>query len=316
MGIEQELAKLSPPQETLLAVGVFDGVHMGHRHLLEILNRRAREENLLSGVVTFDSHPQLVLQSHSQLPSLGKLEERVKKLRGLGITLIAVLSFTPELASLSAREFVGLLKKHLKMHGLIIGPDFALGKGREGGSEVLSLLGREMGFDVEVVLPFILDDEIVSSTRIRQSLTQGDMAKVAKLMGHNFYLSGQVIPATKCGRKLGFPTANLAINPEQALPSNGVYATIASIGKNELSSVTSIGVRPTFGQNEKTVETYLFNYEGDLYAQELKVEFIRKLRDEQRFDSPEELKAQIQKDVEAALKLFTDHDIVLSRAGN
>ena len=316
MQIERELTKLTPPRETILALGVFDGVHMGHRYLLESLNRQARDRNLISGVVTFAPHPQWVLHPHNQLPCLSSLEDRIKKLREVGVSLVAVLSFTSELASLSAQEFIGLLRRYLKMRGLVIGSDFALGKGREGNIKLLSLLGQEMGFSVDVVSFFTVDGEIVSSTLIRQALAQGNMVKVGKLLGHYFYLEGRVVSEAKRGRSLGFPTANLAIKPDQALPANGVYVTITSVGKNKLSSVTNIGVRPTFGQNTRNVETYLVNYKGDLYDQVLKVEFIQKLRDEQHFASTEELKAQIKEDVEKVLKLFADRGNAFSEARN
>jgi len=300
MRIEQELANLIPPKETLLTIGVFDGVHMGHRYLLENLKRRAGERNLLTGVVTFNPHPQSILHPHNQLPWLSDLQDRVKSLRELGIDLVAVLSFTPEVSQLSAQEFISLLKKYLKMRGLMAGPDFALGKGREGNANLLHSLGQEMGFSMEIVPPFTFNGEIVSSTLIRQSLAQGDMTKVGKLMGRYFYLAGRVITSDKRGRTLGFPTANLDIKPEQALPCNGVYATIAQVDGKQFASATNMGIRPTFGNDKKNVETHLINYEGNLYSKEIKIEFAQKLRDEQRFDSPEELKAQIGRDVREA----------------
>jgi riboflavin kinase/FMN adenylyltransferase len=182
----------------------------------------------------------------------------------------------------------------------MIGPDFALGRGREGDSTLLSALGREIGFDVEIIPPFTVDGEVVSSTLIRQALAQGDVAKVTKLMGRNFYLVGKVVSADKRGRSLGFPTANLDIKEEQASPGNGVYATIAWLDGRQFASATNIGTRPTFGSGKKNVETYLLGYGDDLYGKELKVEFVQKLRDEQRFALPEELKIQIAKDIQEA----------------
>lgn len=299
MGIEHELAKLVPPRETLLTIGVFDGVHAGHRYLLERLIQRGKEENLVSGVVTFNPHPQWVLHQ-DQLPWLTTLEERTNRLRGLGIDLVAVISFTLEVSQLSAREFVVLLKSYLKMRGLMISPDFALGRGREGNSTLLSALGKELGFTVETIPPFTIDGEIVSSTLIRQALAQGDMAKVTKLMGHPFNLVGEVIPGERRGQILGFPTANLDIEPQQALPGNGVYATIAQVDGKQLASATNIGTRPTFGDGRKTVEIHLLDYEGDLYGKQLKTGFISKLRNEQYFASSEELKSQVRKDVRKA----------------
>jgi len=305
MGIAQELAKLAPQSETLLTVGVFDGVHAGHRYLLENLKWRAQEKNLLSGVVTFNPHPQSVLHSHSQLPWLNDLKDRVKSLQELGIDLVVVLSFTSEMSHLSAREFISLLKRYLKMRGLVVGPDFALGRGREGDANLLRSLGKEMEFSVETIPPFTVDGEIVSSTLIRQTLAQGNMTKVEKLMGRHFYLAGKVITAGKRGRALGFPTANLDVQPQQTLPSNGVYATITQVDGKQFPSATNIGTRPTFGKGEKSIETHLLNYEGDLYGKEISIEFIQKLRDEQRFASPEKLKAQMKKDIREAETTLT-----------
>jgi len=297
MEIEQELANISPQGETLLTIGVFDGVHAGHRYLLETLQQQAAEKNLLSGVVTFNPHPQSVLHPHNQLLWLSDPENRVKSLQKLGINLVAVLTFTPEVAQLSAQEFMSLVKKHLRMRSIMVGPDFTLGRGQEGNIHLLRALGHEMKFSVEVVPPYTINGEVVSSTLIRQALTQGDMEKVRRLMGHYFQIGGKVIASDRRGRTLGFPTANLDIKPQQALPGNGIYATITQVDDNQFPSATNIGTRPTFGEGERNVETHLLYYKGDLYGKEIRVEFMQKLRDEQRFPSSEELKAQIRKDI-------------------
>jgi riboflavin kinase/FMN adenylyltransferase len=297
MGIEQELANVVPQGETLLTIGVFDGVHAGHRYLLEKLQQRAAEKNLLSGVVTFNPHPQSVLHPHNQLPWLSNLEDRIRAFQELGVNIVAVLTFTPKVAQLSAQEFMSLIKKQLRMRGIMVGPDFALGRGGEGNIKLLRALGREMKFSVEVIPPYTINGEVVSSTLIRQALVQGDMGRVERLMGRYFHLRGKVITSDKRGRVLGFPTANLDIKPQQALPGNGIYATITQVDGKQFPSATNIGIRPTFGESEKTVETHLLNYKGDLYSKEIRVEFVQKLRDEQRFPSSEELKVQIEKDV-------------------
>jgi riboflavin kinase/FMN adenylyltransferase len=305
MEIEQELANIAPQEETLLTIGVFDGVHAGHRYLLEKLQQRAAEKNLLSGVVTFSPHPQSVLYPHNQLPWLSSLDDRVKTFQELGVKTIAVLTFTPRIAQLSARDFISLLKKYLEMRGIVVGPDFALGQGQQGNIDLLRALGREMEFSVEVIPSYTINGEIVSSTLIRRVLAQGDMRKVERLMGRYFQLGGKVITSDKRGRVLGFPTANLDIRPQQALPANGIYATVAQVDGKQFSSATNIGVRPTFGNGGKTVETHLLNYKGDLYGKDMRLEFVQKLRDEQSFPSSEDLKAQIEKDVrevEAILK--------------
>jgi riboflavin kinase/FMN adenylyltransferase len=297
MGIEQELASISPQGETLLTIGVFDGVHAGHRYLLKRLHQRAEERNLLGGVVTFNPHPQSVLHPDKQLPWLSSLEDRVATLRQLGLSVVAVLTFTPKLAQLSARDFMSLLKRYLRMEGIVVGPDFTLGRAGEGNINLLHALGDEMKFSVEVIPPYTIDGEIVSSTLIRQALVQGDMSRVEKLMGRRFYLMGKVITSDKRGRVLGFPTANLDMKPEQASPDNGIYATITHVDGKQFPSATNIGTRPTFGGGKKLVETHLLNYQGSLYDKDIRVEFVQKLRDEKRFASSEELKTQIKKDV-------------------
>jgi len=297
MEIEQELANIAPQGETILTIGVFDGVHAGHRYLLEKLQQRAAEKNLLSGVVTFSPHPQSVLYPHNHLPWLSNLEDRVRAFQDLGVKIIAVLTFTPEVAQLGAREFISLVRKQLRMRGIMVGPDFALGRGREGNIDLLRALGREMEFSVEVIPSYTINGEVVSSTLIRRVLSQGDMGKVERLMGRYFQLGGKVITSDKRGRALGFPTANLDIRPQQALPGNGIYATIAQVDGEQFSSATNIGIRPTFGEREKTVETHLLHYKGNLYGKDMRLEFVQKLRDEQRFPSSEDLKAQIDRDV-------------------
>lgn len=297
MEIEQELASVTPQGETLLAIGVFDGVHAGHRYLLKQLQKRAAEKHLLSGVLTFNPHPQSVLHPDDQLPWLSNLEDRVTTLQQLGVNIVAVLTFTPELAQLTAQDFMSLLKKYLKMRGIMVGPDFALGRGGEGNISLLRTLGNQMEFSVEVISPYTINGELVSSTLIRQALIQGDMKRVEKLMGHHFYLRGKVITSDKRGRALGFPTANLESKPQQALPNNGIYATITHVDGKQFPSATNIGTRPTFGEGRKMVENHLLNYKGNLYSKEIMVEFVQKLRDEKRFASSEELKTQIEKDV-------------------
>ena len=297
MKIEQELSNVTPQEETLLTIGVFDGVHVGHRHLLERLQQRASEKDLVSGVVTFDPHPQSVLHPHNQLPWLMKLEDRIKAFQELGINTMIVLTFTTRVAELSARDFLALLKRYLRMQGIIVGPDFALGRGGAGNITLLRTLGNEMKFSVEVIPPYTINGEVVSSTLIRKALVQGDMRRVERLMGRHFYLRGKVITSDKRGRALGFPTANLDVEPQQALPGNGIYATITQVDCKHFPSATNIGIRPTFTEGKRTVETHLLDYEGDLYGKEIKVGFVERLRDEQRFLSPEELMIQIQEDV-------------------
>lgn len=305
MLIEKELAEAAPQHETALTIGVFDGLHLGHQYIIEKLKQKATRDNLLSGVVTFRHHPRLVLSPEIKLNYLTSLSERIRLLRSLGVELIIPLSFTPDLAQLRAREFVVLLTRYLKMRALVIGPDFALGRGKGGNVSALQALGEELNFSVEVVPPRVLRGEVVSSTAIRQALTQGDMRKAGELLGRRFRLGGEVVAGDKRGKTLGFPTANIVPDSEQALPADGVYATRAFLGQKVYGSVTNIGVRPTFDGGQRLVEVHLLDFEGgELYGQELEVELAERLRGEIKFAGAEELKTQMRSDVEEAAKLL------------
>ena len=298
MQVEEELAKFAPHRETVLAIGVFDGVHLGHRHLIEYLKRQALVREHLAGIVTFANHPQEIVSPQIPISYLTGLEEKISLLQQLDVELIVPLSFTLELSQLSARHFVALLQKHLGMRGIVGGPDFALGQGREGDVSTLHSLGKEAGFTMDVVPPKMIDGEIISSTAIRQALAQGDVTKAEKLLGHPFGLSGQVVHGVERGKALGFPTSNIAVDPDQALPADGVYVTRAYFGNSAYPSVTNIGESPTFGQGERTIEVYLLDFAGELYDRELRIELVGRLREERRFSTPEELKTQISRDVE------------------
>jgi len=304
MQVEEELAEFAPHREAVLTIGVFDGVHLGHQHLIEYLKRQALVRDYECGVVTFAQHPLQLLSPQTPLCYLTTLEKRIGLLKQLGVDFVVPLSFTIELSQLSARHFVSLLQKHLKMRGLVVGPDFAMGRGREGDVFALHSLGKELGFTVEVVSPKMIDGESVRSTTIRQALSQGNIQKVSKFLGRPFSLSGQVAHGVERGRQLGFPTANLAVNSNQALPADGVYVTRAYFGNNLYSSVTNIGQRPTFGQGERTVEVYLLDFHGEVYGEDFRIELLERLRDERRFSDPEELKAQIGKDIEQAREIL------------
>lgn len=298
MLVEEELTRVSPEKETLLTIGVFDGVHLGHKYLISKLKKSAEQENLLSGVVTFRQHPLEVLAPETVLPYLTNCEEKVELLKAEMVDIVVPLTFTPELAELTAREFIGLLKKHLRMRGLVVGPDFTLGKNREGNISVLRELGHEIGFSVMMVAAMNFFGEEVSSTAIRRYLQEGDLKNVSKLLGRTFSLQGVVVKGEGRGRTLGFPTANLEVDSVQSLLPEGVYATWTHIDGEKYASVTNIGKRPTFGSNDRTVETYIIDFSGDLYDRELKIDIVDLLRGETKFKNTDELKEQIVDDIE------------------
>ncbi len=308
MSIEAELASLSPTKGMLLAIGVFDGVHIGHKHLLSELVRQARQRGLISGVITFRQHPKNVLKAGASRPFLASLPQKIKLLKEQAIEAVITLSFTPELAQLGSYQFISLLRQHLKMQGLVLGPDFALGRNREGDIEALRALSKSLDFSLTVVPHAMLNGEVVSSTAIRSALAAGDMEKVHRMLGRYFSLEGRVITGSGRGAELGFPTANLNINPQQALPADGIYASQAYIDNQQHQAVTNIGKRPTFDETERMVEVYILDYRGDLYRRQLKVDIIQKLRDEERFATIAALKKQIEQDIKQTRAVLDSGD--------
>jgi len=295
--IEKELSSLAPTQGTLVSIGVFDGVHLGHQTLIKELVHQARANKLLSAVITFRQHPMALLAPGEVVPSLTSLTERIRLMKGIGVDIVITLTFSHELAELGAQPFVMLLQQYLKMQGMILGWDFALGRHREGSLEALHEMGKKLGFSTEVVGPVKYRGEIISSTAIRQALSDGDMARANAMLGRPFSLEGCVIAGEGRGTELGFPTANLDLDPHQALPLDGVYAAIAHFEGRTKPAATFIGHRPTFGGAERIVEAHVLDYSGNLYRKSLKIDIIERLRGEQKFDSAEALKAQMEKDV-------------------
>jgi len=296
----EELRRAAAPgRSAAVAIGVFDGVHRGHRYLIDHLVECARNEGLTPVVVTFHPHPRSVLRPETPLTYLCSLEERVELLRALGVDDVAVLAFTSELAQLSAHDFAALVVEELRMKLLVVGSDFALGRGREGTTDVLAGIGGEMGFAVDVVPLLAASGEKVGSTAVRQALARGDMETAASLLGRPFALRGPVIKGAERGKGLGFPTANMAFGQDRALPAFGVYVTRAYLREGVFPAVTNIGLRPTFHEDKPTVETFILDFQGEVYGQELRIELAHRLRGEVRFASPEALREQIEKDVAA-----------------
>ncbi len=280
-------------------------MHLGHKHLISQLVGKAEQEGLLSGVVTFRQHPQEVIRPALKLPFLTDLAQREKLLKNEGVDIIVPLSFTAETAQLSAGDFVGLLKKYLRIRGMVIGPDFALGRKREGNADALGEMGRQKDFSVTVVPPVVIDGEVVSSTAIRKALADGDVHRVRRLAGRVFSLQGRVVAGSGRGVALGFPTANLDVSAEQALPADGVYAGWAEVEGRNFPALTNIGTNPTFGDKKRAVEVYIVDYQGDLYGCKIQVEFVERLRAEKKFDSAEELKRQMAEDVKQGVSLLS-----------
>ena len=295
-------ANLSRP--ALVTVGAYDGIHIGHQHLLQRMVTAASQQGYASVVVTFYPRPQAVLLPHLPALHLSTPAEKIALLERLGLDVVAMLPFTMELARTPAEQFVRDMLTHLHMRELWVGPDFALGRNREGSLPVLQYMGREMGFEVRIIEPFSWEGELVSSTRIRQLLAQGKVRQAAVLLGRYPSLSGLVASGAQRGRRVGFPTANIAVFPELAIPADGVYASFVWVSERHHPAVTNIGVRPTFGAGERTVESYLFDYNGDLYGMHVKVELVEYLRPEIHFGDAAVLAAQIRADIVRAADIL------------
>ena len=290
----------------VVTVGVFDGLHLGHRQILERALARRRGDHCV--VVSFDPHPDLVLSKHFHAePPLTPLAEKRARLNAMGVDTLDVIPFTRELAALPPERFVAeyLISRH-GMRALVVGENFALGKGRAGNVGWLREHGAREGFEVEAVPLLELEGAPVTSTRIRGLLAEGRVADAARLLGRRYSLSGRVVKGRSVGRTLGFPTANLQLHAEKLVPAHGIYAVWARPeGEREPSmGAMSIGVRPTFGESERTLEVFLLDWDGDLGGRDLDVEFAHWLRPEQRFDSPAALSEAIARDVAATRRLL------------
>lgn len=292
--------------DVVLTIGTFDGVHLGHRHLLEQLVRRARDTGRTSAVLTFHPHPRVLLHPELRPAYLSSPEERAVLLESLGIDLLVILPFTRELAETPAEAFVHQLYTRLRMRELWVGADFALGKGRSGNIASLQALSASLGFTLHVIEPVRNGDEAISSTRIRNLLLKGQVADAASLLGRPYSLSGTVGPGARRGRILGFRTANLHFDPLRATPANGVYAVWAVVDGQRYPAVANMGVRPSFGSGDRLLEVHLLDYEGDLYGKTLTVEFVRRLRPEMRFEDINALIAQVQHDIVEARAILSE----------
>ena len=281
-----------------LTIGSFDGVHRGHQEIVKQLTAGAHQQGAPAVVLTFYPHPIAVLRGANGPFYLTSPEERAKMLGELGVDIVITLPFTRELAATPAREFIAELRQHIKFHSLWVGYDFTLGKGREGNVTMLQQFGDEFGYDLKVLRPVIAGEEPISSTRIRSALASGDVTHTAEWLGRSYSVFGQVITGEGRGRSIGIPTANLDIWPEKILPAFGVYACRATVGNQTFKAATNLGVRPTFkGNTAPSVEAHLLDFSGDLYGQVIQLEFITRLRGEQKFTNIQALIEQIHRDI-------------------
>ncbi|MEC8653289.1 MAG: riboflavin biosynthesis protein RibF [Planctomycetota bacterium] len=289
----------SQNSHSVVAVGVFDGVHLGHHRLLHQLLEMGSALQGMPTVVTFANHPDQVLRGDAP-PPLCSVPHRLRLLRRAGVLRLVLLQFEERLMNMTARAFAeDVLLSGLRARGLLLGYDSAMGKDREGTPQRFSELGDELGFDVQTGAPFELDGEPISSTRIRAAIASGDLATARRCLGRFPGALGEVIHGDARGRTMGFPTANVALQTG-ALPPAGVYAVEAVVDGDTFAAVANLGARPTFDDGEASLEVHLLDFDGDLYGRELEVTFRQLLREQRCFDGPEDLKRQIAVDVTAA----------------
>jgi riboflavin kinase / FMN adenylyltransferase len=292
-------------RQPVLALGNFDGLHRGHRKILDRVRRVAGERGATSVVMTFDPHPPRVVRPDKAPPLLMTKGQKLEAIAEAGVQGAAIVRFTPELSRWDPEMFVRtVLVDWLHVGEVWVGANFLFGHDRAGNFSMLRVLGSRYGFKAEKIDPVRYKDFVVSSTRVRRLVSEGRVDEAGALLGHQYYLDGTVVRGDQRGRTLGFPTANLCSDNE-LLPPHGVYATTARVGQIVHASVTNIGTRPTVDTSGRTViETHVFDLDRDIYGQTVRVGFVQRLRDERAFESLDALRAQIEADCRRSRVLF------------
>jgi len=296
--------------QSVVCIGTFDGVHLGHQHVIGRALERAKAREMPCCLVTFDRHPAMTLAPEKAPPAIASLEQNLRRFRMAGVSVTLILAFDEALARMEAEAFSDrVLREALRAEQIVVGHDFAFGRGRAGTPEFL-----RARFETEVVAPFEQAGLRVSSTAIRQSIAEGRMPEARALLGRPFAMAGVVVPGQKLGRTLGFPTANLARSVAQVMPIDGVYASWVWARGRQFMGATSIGTRPAVGGTHRTVETFILDSPGlDLYGEAIEVGFVERLRPELPFDSLDALVAQMHLDIERA-RAILDADAALNEA--
>lgn len=289
---------------SVVTIGVFDGVHMGHQYLIRELVEKAHSADLLAVVLTFFPHPDVVLRGLSGRYYLTSPDDRAEQLIKLGVDYVVTHPFNEETRMMRAADFVDQLIRYLRIKQLWVGADFALGYQREGNVNFLQSQGAAKGFDVHAVELLHRGSDVINSTKIRDALMLGDVDTAAQLLGRPYSVTGEVVHGQKRGRTIGFPTANVGVWESLVIPANGVYAGRVIIDNREVHAVTNIGVRPTFNGQDVTIETHLLDFRDEIYGKNITVTFEKHLRNEKKFNGLTELIAQIQADVEATRAFF------------
>jgi riboflavin kinase/FMN adenylyltransferase len=306
MEIIHSIANYRPKKSAILTIGTFDGVHIGHQKIISNLVVKARKEDLCAVVLTFFPHPRMVLQKDIQLKMIDTMEEKRKLLEKLGVEFLIVQPFTLEFSRMTAIQYTrDILVNGLGISRLIIGYDHRFGRNREATINDLKNFGLDYDFTVEEIPAQDLESIAVSSTKVRNTIISGEIKKANQYLGRPFSLSGTIVKGDKIGRKIGFPTANLFIEEEYKLkPQNGVYLVQCHLNNLKYFGMMNVGKRPTVSGKETQIETYFFDFNGDLYGKKLNINLLEKIRDEQKYDSMESLRSQLSVDQKICQKLI------------
>lgn len=284
-----------------VALGNFDGVHAGHRKLIEAAVAKAKEKGLASAVFTFSNHPKSLIPGAKPVKNIVYREEKETLIEGLGVDYYVNIPFTAEIMQMSPEAFVKtFLHDKLNAREIFCGFNYHFGFKGEGDTKLLRILGAKYDFHVNEMKAVSIDGDVVSSTLIRNMIMAGEMEECSKYLGRNYDIGGEVVVGNKLGRTIGFPTSNIMIDESMVTPPNGVYITYCIYNGVKYPSITNVGIKPTIGSFKKNMETHIFNFDKELYGKKIKVEFIKKTRDEVKFRSIEELSAQIAKDCNEA----------------
>ena len=302
----QSLNEFKPSKKTIVTLGTFDGVHLGHNAILDKICTIAKQENLESVLLTFFPHPRLIISNDSEIKMLNTMAEKAMLLEQKGIQNFIIHPFDKLFSELSPREFVEqVLIKQLNIQKIIIGYDHKFGKNRAANIIDLIAFGKEFDFEVEEIPAKQVDEVSVSSTKIRNSLLEGKISLANAYLGYSYMLSGNVVKGNKLGRTIGFPTANIQISENYKLiPKNGAYIVTALVNNKTVFGMLNIGIKPTLGGNLLSIEVHLLHFSEDIYGQKMQVNVIERLRDEQKFESLEALKSQLEIDKKTTIQYF------------
>jgi riboflavin kinase/FMN adenylyltransferase len=307
MQVFDSIKDLTKNKNTILTLGTFDGIHPGHLKIIDKLVSCSKEKGCRNVVITFHPHPRTVLSSGNDVKMLTTQEERKNLLEKNGVENFLTINFTKEFASLTAEQFIyDYLINGIGLTEIVLGHDHHFGKGRGGNVDLLKKIGEKENFSVTIVDAFYINDEIVSSTKIRNTISEGNLKRANTLLGRNYSFSGTVVGGDKRGRELGYPTANIKLSSqEKLLPSIGIYAVKVLLGNEKHIGLLSIGNRPTFyNEGELVTEVYIYNFNREIYGDVVTIELIDRLRGEEKFNSAEDLINQMNKDKENGLKIF------------